>query len=95
MSKSDVKPDDSILTPTTEVKSRILDRISKEVEKSKHTGNGSEFHVVTGEQNAGEGPVMATYYKGGSYVKTSTAEPSVEKPVTATYYKGGSYVKTS
>jgi hypothetical protein len=54
-----------------EVKSRILDRISKEVAKGKAKGKGTEFQIVTGDPNAGENPVMDTYYKGGSYVKTS------------------------
>lgn len=52
-----------------DVKSKILDRISKEVEKSKGD-KGSQFQIVTDDTNAGERPVMATYYKGGSYVKT-------------------------
>ncbi|WP_145962677.1 hypothetical protein [Rhizobium phaseoli] len=55
---------------TGDIKSKILDRISQEVEKNK--GDRSEqFRIVTGDPKAGETPVLATYYKGGSYVKTS------------------------
>ncbi|MBZ9850016.1 hypothetical protein LB565_18700 [Mesorhizobium sp. CA14] len=53
-----------------DVKSKILDRISKEVEKTKGDRSG-QFQIVTGDPKAGETPVLATYYKGGSYVKTS------------------------
>jgi hypothetical protein len=72
MTKSDQeKVDDPIPTSTNDVKSRILDRISKEVEKSSAKGNGNEFQVITGDPSVGESPVKDTYYKGGSYVKTS------------------------
>jgi hypothetical protein len=72
MSEGDrVRTDDAISPSADEVKSRILDRISKEVEKSKAEGKGNEFQIITGDPGAGESPVMATYYKGGSYVKTS------------------------
>lgn len=69
----DVRVDRDEASPSTKednVKSRILDRIAKEVEKGKGS-KSSQFQVLTGDQNAGQNPVMATYYKGGSHVKTS------------------------
>jgi hypothetical protein len=53
-----------------DVKSRILARISKEVEKGKGD-KSNQFQIVTGDPKTGQNPVMDTYYKGGSYVKTS------------------------
>jgi hypothetical protein len=69
----DVRVDRDEASPSNSednVKSRILDRIAKEVEKGKGS-KSKQFQVLTGDQNAGQNPVMDTYYKGGSHVKTS------------------------
>jgi hypothetical protein len=58
-------PDDA-----EEIKSRILQRISKEVEARRNLDHGGEFGIATGAPIDGISPVADTYYKGGSYVKT-------------------------
>ena len=63
--------DTSELLPASEVKSKIMERIAKEVAANKASDAGQDFHVVTGDPAAGQTPVAYTYYKGGSYVKTS------------------------
>jgi len=65
-----VTTDEATSPAADDVKSRILARISKEVEKGKGD-KANQFQIVTGDPKAGQSPVMDTYYKGGSYVKTS------------------------
>jgi len=64
-----VTTDEATSPAADDVKSRILARISKEVEKSKGD-KANQFQIVTGDPKEGQNPVMATYYKGGSHVKT-------------------------